>query len=151
MRNLNRIVKVVSFIFCFSCSIALNAQKHQLNGIYQTKNGGKQIYFSSYTNKSLFIDTVQIVSFHQIKSFEVNKSNSNSKSQYLTLRLSQAVIAKFAKVTKENFAKPLAIILKDNIISAPIVFSEISDGVIKLPFKDDTILKELIKELNIHN
>ncbi len=60
---------------------------------------------------------------------EVGAIEQNGAVQpYISLRFDEEGTALFAQATKENIGKPIAIILDNEVISAPIVNAEITDG-----------------------
>ena len=73
------------------------------------------------------VDTVPIIEIFDFEKVRIAYINDSNDPQ-LDIQLNQAGKLKFAKLTRENIGKRLAIILDDILLSAPIVETEIPNG-----------------------
>ena len=66
----------------------------------------------------------------------------------LVIKLSEAGKTKFADLTRENLGKPIAIILKNELVSMPVVETEIPNGIVIIPGLDRDIIISLVGYFN---
>ena len=133
---------IVSVTILNSLFVNLNAQT-KLNGIYNTSETGINYTFFNDSTSSVKIDTIPVVSSFEF--MEVKKKYNKEFKQYeLFINLTKKGSISFAKLTKANIGKPLAIIINDKLLAAPLIQTEITDGRLMLTGLDKALVKEIV-------
>lgn len=147
-----RIIKKYCYIIlCASLLMSCHSSKvsntYKYNGIYKTSETGINYVFYNDSLSSLKIDTIPVVSSFEFK--EVKKKYNKTLRQYeLFINLTNTGSIKFAEVTKSNIGKPLAIIINDKLLTAPIIQTEITDGKLMITGLDKELVNEIVKCFN---
>ena len=133
---------IVSLTILNSLSANLFAQT-KFNGIYKTSETGINYTFYNDSTTSLKIDTIPVVSSFEF--MEVKKKYNKQFRQYeLYINLTKKGSKTFAEVTKANIGKPLAIIINDKLLAAPIIQIEITDGKLMVTGLDKALVMEIV-------
>jgi len=98
------------------------------NGFYKPVANGKlfKLKESGYTTDSLLVADVPVIKLSQFKS--VSKGYGSSGYPTIEVTLTEKGTELFKVHTANNIGKKLAIIIKDKLIVAPIIHSEIPGG-----------------------
>ena len=149
-------VKNYLIILCFSLVCNTYAQKstdnaHKYNGIYQTVKDGKKFSLKSDSTTVFEIDTVGFVSLNSFKNVELSFDNSGYPTLLMTLN--DLGKKRFSVLTSKNIGKPLALIVNNNLYSAPVVHANIPDGNFEISgldsFEEIRKLKRLIEVIQL--
>jgi len=105
---------------------------YNYNGFYKPVSNGKlfKIKEGGYITDSLQVAAVPVINFSQFKS--VSKGYDPSGYATIDVILTEDGAAVFKAHTANNIGKKLAIIIKDELIVAPIINSEIPGGLISI-------------------
>lgn len=105
--------------------------KYTYNGFYSPSKEGKMLYNSSqYSVDSMGIAKEPLITFQDvdivIKSYDVLSKPS------LVVHLNEKATSVFKEYTAKNIGEKIAIVIKDSLISAPIIQSEIAGGKVQI-------------------
>ena len=65
----------------------------------------------------------------------------------LNFKLNESGKIKFEKMTRRNLGKQICLVIKDKVITAPILSMAITDGKINLSMLEKNIIEEIIEYL----
>ncbi|MCT4643598.1 MAG: hypothetical protein N4A74_01330 [Carboxylicivirga sp.] len=149
MKKNTLFVLTFSIIIAFSTScIESKKKKFQFNGIYQTAEIGKTFKFHNDSNKTIIIDTIPIISEIDFKKLRIGY-HSVTEKQILFIDLTESGKEKFLAGAKRNIRKPLAVILNDKLLSAPMIHTEFKYApAIELNGLDENQIAELMNYFN---
>jgi preprotein translocase subunit SecD len=123
----SKIIIGLSILFSFLSFSFYLVKKPKYNGIYLITENGKEFSLITQKQIKIVVDTVPIIEIFDFEKVRIAYINDSNDPQ-LDIQLNQAGKLKFAKLTRENIGKRLAIILDDILLSAPIVETEIPNG-----------------------
>lgn len=116
-----------------------------LNGIFQTSNQGITLPFYNDNDKSLNIDKSENITFDDFKKVT---TKSTQYGKVILIKLSKKGTAMLAKMTQQNMQKPLVIVFKGKILSAPIVHETIKGGRLEISGIDKKTIDDILKFIN---
>jgi preprotein translocase subunit SecD len=142
--NKSQIIIGLSVLFGFlSFSFYLKKDpRTKYNGIYLIVEKGKEFSLITQKQIKIAVDSVPIVGILDIEKVRMAYINYPNDPQ-LEIQLTENGKLKFAKLTRENIGKPLAIILDDMLLSVPIVETEIPNGKIGVSGLDKKLVRTL--------
>ena len=140
------ILTITSIIF-FSCFAFCQTQHDDtlMNGIYQTSENGIELALHNQDDNSLKIDSRAVLSFSEIVKTE-DYIHPMTSQPAIKLILTEAGSIKIREASSENLGKPLAIIVDNKILVAPIVREVISGGTLEITGKHAALIQSAIRE-----
>ena len=129
---------------------ALMAQSGRLaNGVYAVEEGNaksKSVAIRQHEGRELALDTQSFAPLVVEGKPEVNRSPRGS---WLEVQLAPDAAKRLAELTRSHMNRPIAVVIDDKVLSAPVVRSVIKDGKARVtPCQDEsceTLLRELSK------
>lgn len=140
----SQIIVGLSVLFSF-LSFSFYLKKDPItkyNGIYLIVEKGKEFSLITQKQIKIAVDSVPIVGILDFEKVRMAYINYPDDPQ-LDIQLTENGKLKFAKLTRENIGKPLAIILDDMLLSVPIVETEIPNGKIGVSGLDKKLVRTL--------
>ena len=101
-------------------------QEVKINGFYATKN-----YDPAKVGYGFSIDTLKLVDEPAVRTNDIAKATrifDQLNRPAILIELNKEGAEKFLTLTKENIQKPIAIVVNNKIIAAPVVASTILEG-----------------------
>ncbi len=137
------IVSLFSSCYLFHYGQIEQTEIYKFNGIYLVVDSGFEYPFYNDSTTIYCIDTVPIVSFLDFE--EVKKQKSRYGNIELYIKLNDKDKIKFAEATREHIGEKFVFILKNKLISAPVVNEEISGGELVISGADENIINEIVE------
>jgi preprotein translocase subunit SecD len=134
-------------LFLLSITQLAYSQTHhsKLNGIFQTSSQGITLPFYNNNDKSLTIDNAESITFDDFKKVT---TRSTQYGKVILINLNKKGKAMLAKMTKQNLQKPLVIVFRGKILSAPIVHEAITGGRLEISGIDKKTISDILKFIN---
>jgi len=127
-----------------SCA-KIEKRTYKFNGIYRTHPDGREFSLIGDKEKTIKIDTIPIIVPGDFDRVRMEFCTTTEKP-LLSIQLTEAGKVKFAKLTRENIGKPIAIILNDKLLSMPVVHVGIPNGKIEISGLDKEMMENLVDE-----
>ncbi len=120
--------KAIVFVFLFAFGLSLSSQNLPTGCYYVKPKSDSTILVMGKTD-SLWIDPSPIITIKDFKKVEFGKDSSG---YFITIILKRKASEKFRIATGKWVQKKIAILVKDEIISAPTVVFEIGGGKMRI-------------------
>lgn len=131
------------------CGSALLAQDGRLaNGVYaieQGKGSAKNPVVRQHDGKPVVLDAAGFAPLVVEGKPEVNRGANGSS---LTVQLAPEAAKRLEELTRSRINRPIAVVIGDRILSAPVVRSAITDGKAMLTPCEDESCTALLRELS---
>jgi len=143
--------KILFFLFLiliiYSCTLSKKTTKiplnqNKLSGFFVEKSDGFKFSFYNDTTKLFYIDTIPVIKFSD---FDIAKKEKSDYSGYnVYLKINEKHKEKLQKITSEQIGNYIFIIINDNLVSAPIIQQEITEGEVVLSGISEELVDEII-------
>jgi preprotein translocase subunit SecD len=127
----------------------LTAQNGPLaNGVYAVEGGnanGKNLVIRQYEGKDLVLDTANFAPLAVEGKSQINRDAHGS---WLMIQLVPEAAKRLEDLTRLHMNRPIAVVVSDKILSAPMVRSVIRDGKARVTPCEDESCETLLRQLS---